>query len=107
MVRGRGFRCRRTPVAIQSRAVRESASRVPMIHPQIRLEWGEQSADIDTAIAPVVLELWKAGWVTVLSCEAHAAAGKVWIQFMAAGQAEDFLNVVAPYSDARAASIAA
>ena len=41
--------------------------------------------------------MWKAGFRTVQSCQQHAATGKVWLQLLAAHQAEDFLNIVAPY----------
>jgi hypothetical protein len=72
---------------------------VRTIRPQTRIQWGEQAAEVDVAIAPLVLEIWKAGWITVQSCQRHPATGKVWIQFLAAHQAEDFLNVVAPYEE--------
>jgi hypothetical protein len=64
-------------------------------HKQVSIKHGHREAEIDAAIAPLLLELWKAGIETVQSCECHAATGKIWIEFRSAEDAERFLDVVA------------
>ncbi len=66
------------------------------LHPQVRIAHGERAADVDKALAPLILELWRAGLDTVMSCQRHMT-GRVWIQFDSADAAETFLNIVAPY----------
>lgn len=62
-------------------------------HKQVLIEQGDLSADIDARIAPLVLELWKAGFTTTRSCQKHMA-GKVWIEFAAPAQLPAFLDIV-------------
>jgi hypothetical protein len=52
-------------------------------------------ADVDELIAPLVLNLWKLGIKTNLSCQNNK--GKVWIDFFSAVDAEEFLNYVAEF----------
>jgi hypothetical protein len=54
-------------------------------------------ADVDEKIAPLVLNLWKLGLKTNMSCQNNR--GKVWIDFFCAFDAEEFCNHVAEYSD--------
>jgi hypothetical protein len=56
-------------------------------------------AEIDCEIAPLILELWKAGIQTANSCEDNVPRGFVWIQFLTVPDAERFLDVVGHYDD--------
>lgn len=80
------------------------------VHPQVRIRHGKVEADVDRAIAPLIVELWKAGWLTRQSCQRHTgseggltqprtkgAPQMVWIEFVWPPDVEEFLNVVAPY----------
>jgi hypothetical protein len=68
-------------------------------HEAVRVVWGDQSADIDEAIAPLILEIWKAGIRTANSCEDNVPRGFVWIQFPTTQDAERFLNIIGEYED--------
>ena len=61
-------------------------------HKQTHIKYKDMDADVDELIAPLILELWKAEIYTTLSCQNNMR--KIWIQFMTAGDAEDFLNIV-------------
>lgn len=50
-----------------------------MRHEQIRIEHGEQSADVDTAIAPLILALWRCGMRTTGSCQRQDE--HAWVAF--------------------------
>ena len=63
-------------------------------HQQVTVTVGEQSAEVDARLAPLIEELWKAGMQTWQSCERHVATKKVWINFVTAADAEAFLDVV-------------
>ncbi|HMU61595.1 MAG TPA: hypothetical protein PKA66_07425 [Gemmatimonadales bacterium] len=65
------------------------------IHKQARVEFGEWEADVDAKLAPLILEIWKAGWQTARSCQRHSESRKVWIEFLYASGAEAFLSVMA------------
>jgi hypothetical protein len=65
-------------------------------HKTVRVRWGDLDARIDKNIAPLILELWKAGLETVLSCEDNPL-GWVWIEFFHASDAEVFLDIVARF----------
>jgi hypothetical protein len=65
-------------------------------HPQVRIRHGKVTARVDERLAPLIAELWKAGWETIRSCQRHTT-GRVWIEFAQAPHVEKFLNVVAPY----------
>jgi hypothetical protein len=73
-------------------------------HPQVHIRHGDQEADIDEELVPLILELWKAGLVTESSCQ-EDLDGRVYIHFGAAGDAERFLNIVARDADESLESI--
>lgn len=64
------------------------------IHRTVHVKQGEMEADIDTAIAPLIQEVWKAGIVTTLSCQENLD-GMAWIEFLTTHDAADFLDAVA------------
>lgn len=68
-------------------------------HETARVEWGGHSAEIDRAIAPLILEIWKAGIRTANSCEDNVPRGFIWIQFPTAQDAERFLSIIGEYED--------
>ncbi len=41
-------------------------------HPQMRIRHGKITAKVDKVIAPLIVELWKAGWTTWQSCQRHS-----------------------------------
>jgi len=63
------------------------------LHRTVRVQWGNLDAHIDEYIAPLILELWKAGFATRNSCEGHGSA-PVWISFARVADVETFLNIV-------------
>jgi hypothetical protein len=65
-------------------------------HKQVEVEWRGMRAEIDEELAPLILALWKAGIVTLNSCQENFP-GIAWIQFLSANDAEKFLNRVAAY----------
>lgn len=64
-------------------------------HKQQLVRHGDIEGEVDVKIAPLVLELWKAGLSTNRSCQDHGEARKVWIAFDLVEHAERFLNIVA------------
>lgn len=66
--------------------------RVPL-HPQVHIALGELEADVDAGIAEFILELWRAGIETMMSCQDND--GRVWVEFPSANDAERFLDIVA------------
>jgi hypothetical protein len=68
-------------------------------HPAVRVVWSDQDADIDETIAPLILEMWKAGVRTANSCEDNLPQGFVWIQFRTTQDAERFLNIIGEFED--------
>ena len=66
-------------------------------HETILVTFNEMEADIDVEIAPLILEIWRAGITTTFSCQG-GRSGLAWIQFLTSGDAAQFLNsVVGPY----------
>jgi hypothetical protein len=61
-------------------------------HPTKRVRVGDQSADIDVLIAPLIREIWKAGIETFMSCQGDDR-DPIWLQF-SGPQLEKFLNIV-------------
>jgi hypothetical protein len=49
---------------------------------------------IDTMIAPLMKEIWKAGWRTLNSCQDNIPRGYIWIDFRHASHLEKFLNAL-------------
>jgi hypothetical protein len=68
------------------------------LHPQTRIEYSGRAADVDVEIAPLILELWRAGLWTSLSCQ-EGVDGRVWIGFAHASALEEFLRVLFPERD--------
>jgi len=56
------------------------------MHKQVRIRHGEMEADVDEEIAPLILELWRAGVETISSCQNYLGFG-VWIIVSAASAA--------------------
>lgn len=78
-------------------------------HKQVRIKHDQWTAQIDKAIAPLVLELWRAGIATAVSCEdfetaygwdkAKRAPGKVvWVVFPTAEDARRFAAIGRGYA---------
>jgi hypothetical protein len=63
------------------------------LHPQVTVQVGEILAEIDRQIAPLVREIWRAGYETSRSCQRHLT-GKVWIEFVRASDVQAFLDIV-------------
>jgi len=61
---------------------------------------GEWTAEVDKALAPLIKELWRAGWPTSRSCQAHFETGLVWVEFRDPYHVEEFVKVVAPHDPA-------
>lgn len=68
-------------------------------HKTIRIVYGDQEADVDKQIAPLIKGMWKAGIETYQSCQDNPA-GWVWIQFMSSHELEKFLSIVGDYQAA-------
>lgn len=62
-------------------------------HRQVYISYNGQDAEVDEGIAPLILELWKAGICTTLSCQDNC--NRVWIEFLTSYDAEQFLNIIA------------
>ncbi len=65
------------------------------LHPQVTISHGAMEAEVDEKLAPLILELWRAGWDTSMSCWNHQSAKLVWVQFDWQVHLEEFLNAVA------------
>lgn len=64
-------------------------------HPQVVIQHGDQEAEVDEGIAPLILELWKAGIDTMMSCQDNN--GRVWLAFPDPVDATGFLNLAADF----------
>ena len=67
-------------------------------HPTVRIIYGDQEADVDKQIAPLIKEMWKAGIETYQSCQDNPP-GWIWIQFMSSHELEKFLSIIGDYAD--------
>lgn len=69
-----------------------------MDHPQVKISHGEMTAEVDEKLADLILEMWKAGMDTIMSCQQgpESFGGRAWVQ-MPADSAEAFLDIVAPF----------
>ena len=65
-------------------------------HRTMHIQHGDMEADVDEQIAPLIIEMWRAGIETWQSCQANPS-GWVWLQFPTSIDAEKFLNIVAFY----------
>jgi hypothetical protein len=61
----------------------------------VTVKHGKWEAEVDVKLAPLILELWKAEIWTLQSCQNHSMAHKVWLHFLTAETAEQFLSVAA------------
>ena len=68
-------------------------------HHEVHVTFGDQHADIDKAIAPLVKEMWRAGIVTSQSCQ-DSPSGWIWLEFVSSFALEKFLNIVGDYDSA-------
>lgn len=68
-------------------------------HKAVRVFHGTLEADVDEAIAPLILEMWKAGVYTYQSCQGNPE-GWVWIQFADQCDLEKFLSLVGRHAAA-------
>jgi hypothetical protein len=70
-----------------------------VLHPQERIEYEGFSAEVDKAIAPLILDLWRAGCDTLNSCQDNRGEGgevqRVWIHFVTVADAERFMGIAA------------
>ena len=65
-------------------------------HRQVKVSYKRLSAFIDVKIAPLMLEIWKAGIETMCSCQAMSDMDDmVWIEFPYVEEAVKFLNIAA------------
>jgi hypothetical protein len=64
------------------------------MHPQTRIRWGDWEADVDEGLAPLLLEIWKRGLRTQMSCQENEP-GVAWIAFASLMEAQLFLDLVA------------
>ena len=62
-------------------------------HKQVRIKVDSFEADVDEELAPLLVELWKAGMRTVLSCQENRP-GVAWIQFFSVDDLTYFLDTV-------------
>jgi len=63
-------------------------------HSTVPIQWDGKSAKVDAKIAPLVLEMWRAGIETYQSCQSNPP-GWVWLQFEASQDLERFLTILA------------
>lgn len=86
--------------------IRSVKKKVKMInHPTKYIEFGDMKADVDELIAPLVLNLWKQGILTHLSCQDNVPKGWIWLCFCSAEDAERFLSIVAGKFDGEVNSL--
>lgn len=62
-------------------------------HPTVEVSVGEWSEQIDVEIAPLIEQIWRSGIETTNSCQENPT-GRVWIEFLTAFDAADFLDAV-------------
>jgi hypothetical protein len=65
-------------------------------HKQVTVELRGMKFKVDKKIAPLIKELWRCGMLTAMSCQ-EGAHGMVWLHFLDAGPAVEFLDAVAEY----------
>jgi hypothetical protein len=64
----------------------------------VKIRHGDMEAEVDEELADLILEMWKAGIFTIMSCQEgpESFGGRAWVQ-MPAESAEAFLDIVAPF----------
>ena len=65
-------------------------------HPTVFVEVGENRAEIDSGLAPLIEQVWKAGIDTMMSCQ-ETWDGIAWIAFDSVDDVLRFLDIVAFY----------
>lgn len=68
-------------------------------HKQVLIKYARRSAEVDEGIAHLILQLWKHGIHTMMSCENNVPNNYIWINFSTPGDASKFLDLVATFSD--------
>ena len=48
------------------------------LHPQVTISHGEMEAEVDAELAPLLLELWRAGWETSRSGRKHQTGSALY-----------------------------
>src|SRR5262249_19515962 len=66
-------------------------------HPQVRIKYRSQTADVDEGIAPLIMTIWRCGIRTMMSCQ-EGAYGYVWLCFPNTWEASKFMNIIAVYA---------
>ena len=74
--------------------VQTQSAELETMHPQVHIKVDKWEADVDEQLAPLLVELWKADWLTCKSCQAHGPSKKVWVEFAFAFCAEQFLTAI-------------
>lgn len=72
-------------------------------HPQVWIEYEQMSADVDEGIADLILEMWRAGIDTIMSCQDNPP-GRVWLD-LPVSDVVDFLEIAAGDYDTDVESI--
>lgn len=67
-------------------------------HPTVHVSYGEEDADIDENLAPLILECWKAGFGTNMSCQ-ETEPDEAWIEFADTESARMFVGIVVGWFD--------
>jgi hypothetical protein len=68
-------------------------------HKQVYIKAYGREAEVDEEIAPLILELWRCGIWTLMSCQ-EGAHGYVWVCFPDPNEAAEFMNIVAEFDPA-------
>ncbi len=63
-------------------------------HETIKLKYNNQYIDIDKKIAPLITEIWKAGFKTNNSCQNNVPRGYIWISFNDSIDMKKFINII-------------
>jgi hypothetical protein len=87
---GQAQLCTTKPKLAKRFGLKEMASGTQ--HKQTKIEFGGLRADVDEGIAPLILALWKAGILTLLSCQ-ELEPGFVWL-VLPWTDVEPFLTIV-------------
>lgn len=69
-------------------------------HKQVRIKGYGQEAEVDEGIAPLIMEMWRCGIRTFMSCQ-EGAHRFVWLNFHNTREAEKFMNIVGDYEPER------
>lgn len=63
-------------------------------HKQVRVKYGKLDEHIDELIAPLILEMWRAGIKTNMSCQSTFENKKIWVEFPDTMEVATFLTIV-------------